>query len=296
MTHPARTLRDRMPVAFTAHSVETSYMKRHICKFVLERDVVPINPFMGFEYFLSDTVDRDLVRRGNNTYAHVCDELWTFGTISDGSAGGKSAWPANWASPCATSAWARTWHPSGRSGGPNFSTRTAWSGSRPFDRGCLFRSCQSFRNHYHQLPAREFSNTSARSHAMNTTIDVTFPEGTRVDARVGQHLIHTDQSADSGGSGNAPEPGALFLASIASCSGWYALKFCQARDIPADDLGLSMEVAMDEKKKMIHRIHLRLALPGGFPDKYRDAVVRAMNQCFVKKHLSENIAFDITLE
>jgi hypothetical protein len=44
----------------------------------------PINPFMCFEYFLLDTVPRDVVRRGNNSYVHVADEVWTFGTISDG--------------------------------------------------------------------------------------------------------------------------------------------------------------------------------------------------------------------
>ena len=59
-------------------------MKHHICLFVLQRQRVPINPFMNFEYFLLDTVPRDVVRRGNNTFLHAADELWTFGVISDG--------------------------------------------------------------------------------------------------------------------------------------------------------------------------------------------------------------------
>jgi len=44
--HPARFLRQRLPVAFTAHAAETAFIRHHICKFVLQRDCVPVNPFM----------------------------------------------------------------------------------------------------------------------------------------------------------------------------------------------------------------------------------------------------------
>lgn len=82
--HPARKLHDRWSVVFTAHSAHTAFMKHHICRFVLEQKYVPINPFMSFEYFLLDTVPRDVVRRANNSYIHIVDEVWTFGVIADG--------------------------------------------------------------------------------------------------------------------------------------------------------------------------------------------------------------------
>lgn len=82
--HPARKLHERCSVIYTAHSKNTAYMKHHICLFVLKQECVPINPFMNFEYFLLDTVSRDVVRRANNSYVYVSDSLWTFGIISDG--------------------------------------------------------------------------------------------------------------------------------------------------------------------------------------------------------------------
>lgn len=82
--HPARLLHDRLPVVYTAHSAYTAFMKHHICQFVLQQNRVPINPFMNFEYFLLDVVPRDIIRRGNNTYIHIADEVWTFGVIADG--------------------------------------------------------------------------------------------------------------------------------------------------------------------------------------------------------------------
>ena len=55
-----------------------------ICQFVLEKGYVPINPFMSFDYFVADLVDRDLVRGANNTLLARSDELWIFGGISNG--------------------------------------------------------------------------------------------------------------------------------------------------------------------------------------------------------------------
>jgi len=55
-----------------------------ISAFVLKNGGVPLNPFMVFDYFLLDTVDRDLVRQGNNNLVKRCDEIWIFGAVSNG--------------------------------------------------------------------------------------------------------------------------------------------------------------------------------------------------------------------
>jgi len=39
---------------------------------------------MCFDYFLLDTVDRDVIRKANSRLLSVCDELWVFGEISNG--------------------------------------------------------------------------------------------------------------------------------------------------------------------------------------------------------------------
>ncbi|MCP5407651.1 MAG: OsmC family protein [Chromatiaceae bacterium] len=118
-------------------------------------------------------------------------------------------------------------------------------------------------------------------------IDVQFPGGKRVDVRVGEFLIKTDQSLKYGGGASAPEPFALFLASIASCAGIFALGFCQKRELSTEGLDLKMVCERDEKNIMIVRMTLKLTLPEGFPDKYREGIVRAMDLCAVKKHIKE---------
>jgi len=73
-----------MKLVYLAISKHYFYFRMHVSKFVLQKGCVPLNPFMIFEYFMLDTVDRDAVRNANNTLVKRADELWVFGPISDG--------------------------------------------------------------------------------------------------------------------------------------------------------------------------------------------------------------------
>ena len=82
--HRALTIKPADMVVFTAMSKKYFYMRFFVTKFVLDQGVVPINPFTSFDYFLLDAVERDTVRRANNTLVARADELWVFGDIADG--------------------------------------------------------------------------------------------------------------------------------------------------------------------------------------------------------------------
>ena len=125
-------------------------------------------------------------------------------------------------------------------------------------------------------------------------IRVTLPGGSLVDAAFKGFTIRTDQPAYAGGTNTAPSPFDLFLVSLATCAGFYVLSFCQERKIPADGITLSMTMERPPKSRLITRIAIAIALPASFPAKYKDAVVRAADQCTVKAHLAEPPAFAIT--
>lgn len=82
--HRALTIKPADTVVFAAMSKKYFYMRFFVTKFVLDQGVVPINSFTSFDYFLLDAVERDTVRRANNTLVARADELWVFGDISDG--------------------------------------------------------------------------------------------------------------------------------------------------------------------------------------------------------------------
>ena len=117
-------------------------------------------------------------------------------------------------------------------------------------------------------------------------MEIRFPGGLRVEAEHGGFRIRTDQPRGNGGDGTAPSPFDLFLASIGTCAGFYALQFCRQRQLSTDGLSLSLEAERDDGGKRVVRIVLALTLPEGFPDRYREAIGRAVEQCSVKKHLA----------
>ncbi|MBK6461828.1 MAG: OsmC family protein [Myxococcales bacterium] len=125
---------------------------------------------------------------------------------------------------------------------------------------------------------------------------VTFPGGKRVDAAFGPHVVRTDQSSAHGGAGSAPEPFELFLASLATCAGIYALGFCQARDLATEGLDLVQRATFDPTTKRLTRVDLVVTLPPDFPEKYRAAIVRAMEGCRVKKTLFDPPEVTVTAE
>ena len=123
-------------------------------------------------------------------------------------------------------------------------------------------------------------------------IDVTFPGGLRVDAHLAGQTVRTDQRQQHGGDDTASPPFDVFLASIATCMGFYALRFCEQRNIDTTGLRLTLETEKDPETKMISVIRTNLQLPESFPPKYVRAVERSMDQCAVKRHMMEPPRFE----
>ena len=131
---------------------------------------------------------------------------------------------------------------------------------------------------------------------MPLQLNVLFPGKKRVDVEVDGFTIPTDQAVHNGGDASAPQPFVLFLASIASCAGIYALGFCQARNLSTQGLGLTMDWDWDPKRPGPASAVLHLRLPEGFPDQYRDGIVKAMELCAVKKNIETPPDFRIEVE
>ncbi len=124
-------------------------------------------------------------------------------------------------------------------------------------------------------------------------VDVKFPGGKRVTAVVDGHEVPTDQPERSGGENSAPQPLSLFLVSLATCAGTYAQEFCRARNISTEGMSLRMHCVWDSDQHRYTKMSLELTLPRDFPEKYRRAIVRAMNLCTVKRCLFNPPEFEV---
>jgi len=123
---------------------------------------------------------------------------------------------------------------------------------------------------------------------------ITFPGGKKVAALWHGFEIMTDQPAGGGGEGSAPAPFDLFLASLGTCAGIFVLGFIQSRGLSTEGLEIVQEMDWDPEAHLMKKISFRIVLPKDFPEKYKGAVIKAAEQCLVKRTLHNPPEFAIT--
>jgi len=118
-------------------------------------------------------------------------------------------------------------------------------------------------------------------------MEISFGDGLRVRAEFDGLSVETDQPVHAGGDGSAAGPYHLFLASLGTCAGFFALRFMRQREIDPRGARLTLSTENDAKTGLATTVRIDLTLPPGFPEKYRRAVVLAMDQCKVKRQLEQ---------
>src|SRR6266542_6333583 len=113
---------------------------------------------------------------------------------------------------------------------------------------------------------------------------IDFPGGARVDAHCNVLTVFTDQVPPAG-DGSAPAPFDLFLSSIGTCAGIYVLGFCKQRGLPTQGIRIVQHIDYNRETGMVGQIDIDIQVPPDFPEKYLPALVKAADQCKVKKHL-----------
>ena len=85
-------------------------------------------------------------------------------------------------------------------------------------------------------------------------MQIEFPGGKRVNSTYKGFTVKTDQPKSEGGDDSAPEPYDLFLSSIGTCAGVYIVYFCESRDIPTDDITMTLGFERNETSHLMEKI------------------------------------------
>lgn len=125
-----------------------------------------------------------------------------------------------------------------------------------------------------------------------TEIVITLPKGRRVQAQLGRHTLFTDQPLDNGGDDSAPSPFDVFLGSLGACAGIFVQGFCAKRLIPTSGIRL-LERPTFGPDGVLAAVDFELVLPATFPEKYREAVVKVVEQCSVKRAIAAAPRFTV---
>jgi putative redox protein len=110
--------------------------------------------------------------------------------------------------------------------------------------------------------------------------------GVKIEAHFNGFVVCCDQPQSNGGEGSAPDPFAYFLTGIGACAGFYVVRFCQARNLSTVGITLKLRNDWNQDKGAADNIELEIIVPPEFPPKYHSALVRAVNECSVKKTIA----------
>ncbi|MBW1996481.1 MAG: OsmC family protein [Deltaproteobacteria bacterium] len=125
-------------------------------------------------------------------------------------------------------------------------------------------------------------------------IEILFPGGDKVEARLKGASITLGAKEETDSALGSVEPLDLFFISIGLCAAKYVMGFSRSREIPYEDSRILLRTQWDEDKKMHTHVKIEIELPPGFPEKYKKAVLKAVNLCSVKKHILTPPAFEVT--
>jgi putative redox protein len=121
-------------------------------------------------------------------------------------------------------------------------------------------------------------------------MEIGFPGRKKVETEFKGNTIALGSDIDNEPSLEALD---LFFISLGLCAGKYVMEFCRTRKIPYEETKILLRTEWDEDKKMHTQVLIHIRLPKEFPEKYKKAVIKAVNLCSVKKHILTPPTFEV---
>jgi len=114
-------------------------------------------------------------------------------------------------------------------------------------------------------------------------IKVNFLDNLRLEAKFDDFSVIADQPIRYKGDGSAPGPFDYFLASSALCAAYFVKVYCNARDIPTDNIRLSQNNIVDPEDRYNQVFQIQVELPESISEKDKKGIIRSIDRCTVKK-------------
>ncbi|PSF10713.1 OsmC domain/YcaO domain-containing protein [Marinobacter fuscus] len=124
-------------------------------------------------------------------------------------------------------------------------------------------------------------------------IKVNYLDNLRLEAKFDDFTVVSDQPVRYKGDGSAPGPFDYFLASSAMCAAYFVKVYCNARDIPTDNIRLSQNNIVDPENRYKQIFKIQVELPEDISDKDRQGIIRSIDRCTVKKVVQTGPDFQI---
>ncbi|MGM0953649.1 MAG: OsmC domain/YcaO domain-containing protein [Pseudomonadota bacterium] len=124
-------------------------------------------------------------------------------------------------------------------------------------------------------------------------IKVNYLDNLRLEAKFDDFNVISDQPIRYKGDGSAPGPFDYFLASSAMCAAYFVKVYCNAREIPTENIRLSQNNIVDPENRYKQIFKIQVELPEEISEKDRQGILRSIDRCTVKKVVQTGPDFQI---
>src|ERR1700722_1560813 len=109
----------------------------------------------------------------------------------------------------------------------------------------------------------------------------------RHEIRIGQNSLASDLSVEEGGAGSGPSPHDLYDASLGACTALTVLWYAKHKNIPVEDIEVSVERDASQERNGIYRLGAVLRLSGNLSAAQRQELLRAAEKCPIHKLMTD---------
>jgi len=128
------------------------------------------------------------------------------------------------------------------------------------------------------------------------SMTVNWLKGAQLAVEVRRHRLLVDQPADEGGEDQGVTPVELLVASLGSCIGHFAARFCERHHLPADGLRVTMAWDYEEHPHRIGAMTARVHLPVELEPAMRGRMQKVLEGCTVHKTIEIAPTISVRIE
>jgi putative redox protein len=96
---------------------------------------------------------------------------------------------------------------------------------------------------------------------------------------VRQHVLAVDEPASNGGEDLGPTPHDLYDSALGACKALTTLWYAQRKQIPVEDIRVTVERDDGEERRGTYRLHVTLALGGPLTEAQRQELLNVAGKC-----------------
>ncbi len=118
----------------------------------------------------------------------------------------------------------------------------------------------------------------------------------KFEVNTAKHKMFTDLPEKAGGKDSAMTPVEIFVGSLGTCIGVFAMKYLQTSKLDPEGMNVNVNWEYDEKKTRIAKVDISLTVPNSVIGKRKNALYQAVNSCIVHNTLKNTPELNINLD